>query len=312
MSFLTHLECSVPCGAPPRDPRQANHLCACGMPLRGALRPRRPPRAAGAGEPRGPRAHHVAVPRADAARRRRGAGDAGRGLHAADPRAAAGPRARADEPLHQGRVAQPDQLLQGARAVGGRHQGAHLGATNLSVPSAGNAANAMAAYAAARRARGQGLHAEGREGPVHPRVRALRRGRHAGRRPHHRRGPHRGGARQAAGLVRRLHAQGALPHRRQEDDGVRAGRAAGLALPDWIIYPTGGGIGIIGMWKAFEEMEQLGWVPRGKRPQMVGVQAEHCAPIPRAFEQGAERSEMWQNARRAPTGCACPRPSATS
>ena len=68
---------------------------------------------------------------------------------------------------------------------------AHLGATTLSVPSAGNAANAMAAYAAARRPRGQGLHAEGREGPVHPRVRAVRRRRHAGRRPDHRRRPHR-------------------------------------------------------------------------------------------------------------------------
>ncbi len=67
-------------------------------------------------------------------------------------------------------------------------------------------------------------------------------------------------------------------------------------LPDWIIYPTGGGTGMVGMWKAFEEMTALGWIDARARPKMVTVQAEHCAPIIRAYQQGAERSEMWQGA----------------
>ena len=57
-------------------------------------------------------------------------------------------------------------------------------------------------------------------------------------------------------------------------------------FPDWIIYPTGGGTGMVGMWKAFEEMEAIGWKAPGRRPKMVSVQAEGCAPIVRAFESG--------------------------
>ena len=56
--------------------------------------------------------------------------------------------------------------------------------------------------------------------------------------------------------------------------------------PEWIIYPTGGGTGLVGMWKAFEEIERIGWVTRGRRPRMVSVQAEGCAPIVRAYEAG--------------------------
>lgn len=65
-------------------------------------------------------------------------------------------------------------------------------------------------------------------------------------------------------------------------------------LPDVVIYPTGGGTGLIGMWKAFNEMEAMGWID-GRRPRMVSVQAEGCAPIPRAFEAGAEKAEPWEN-----------------
>ena len=63
-------------------------------------------------------------------------------------------------------------------------------------------------------------------------------------------------------------------------------------LPDVIIYPTGGGTGLIGMWKAFGEMEKLGWLS-GKKPKMVSVQSEGCAPIVRAFEQGTAQAELW-------------------
>lgn len=74
-----------------------------------------------------------------------------------------------------------------------------------------------------------------------------------------------------------------------------------LGLPDVIFYPTGGGTGLIGMWKAFKEMQRLGWFGSGDaetvvRPRMVVVQAENCCPIVRAFERGAEQAEMFPNA----------------
>ena len=79
------------------------------------------------------------------------------------------------------------------------------------------------------------------------------------------------------------------------------------AWPDWIVYPTGGGTGLVGMWKAFEEIERLGWVAASKRPRMVSVQAENCAPIVRAFERGTERAEAWEGATTIADGLRVPR-----
>jgi threonine synthase len=77
-------------------------------------------------------------------------------------------------------------------------------------------------------------------------------------------------------------------------------------LPDVIVYPTGGGTGLIGMWKAFDEMEQLGWIGR-KRPRMVTVQASGCAPIVRAFEQGKRFADEFPNAATTASGLRVPR-----
>jgi threonine synthase len=77
-------------------------------------------------------------------------------------------------------------------------------------------------------------------------------------------------------------------------------------LPDVIVYPTGGGTGLIGMWKAFAEMEKLGWID-SKRPRMVAVQSSGCAPIVRAFEAGARSAEFWENAQTCAAGLRVPR-----
>ena len=69
----------------------------------------------------------------------------------------------------------------------------------------------------------------------------------------------------------------------------------GGEVPDVVLYPTGGGTGLIGMWKAFGEMERLGWIPAGRRPRFVSVQAAGCAPVAKAFHEGAERTEPWPN-----------------
>jgi threonine synthase len=77
--------------------------------------------------------------------------------------------------------------------------------------------------------------------------------------------------------------------------------------PDWIIYPTGGGTGMVGMWKAFDEIERIGWVKPGRRPKMVSVQAENCAPIVRAFVEGTAKAEPWEGATTIADGLRVPR-----
>ena len=81
----------------------------------------------------------------------------------------------------------------------------------------------------------------------------------------------------------------------------------GWTYPDAVFYPTGGGVGLIGMWKAFEELEELGWVT-GKRPKMIAIQASGCAPVARAFEQHESVSQMWQNASTFASGLRVPKP----
>src|SRR5260221_8870078 len=82
----------------------------------------------------------------------------------------------------------------------------------------------------------------------------------------------------------------------------------GWEYPEAVFYPTGGGVGLIGMWKAFAELEELGWVKLGKRPRMVAVQSSGCAPIARAFEQKEKVSQMWQNASTFAAGLRVPKP----
>jgi len=81
----------------------------------------------------------------------------------------------------------------------------------------------------------------------------------------------------------------------------------GWELPDAVVYPTGGGTGLIGMWKAFDEMERLGWIG-AKRPRMIAVQAAGCAPVPKAFAEGKAVAEKWENAETYASGLRVPKP----
>ena len=78
-------------------------------------------------------------------------------------------------------------------------------------------------------------------------------------------------------------------------------------LPQGIIYPTGGGVGMLGMWKAFDEMQELGWIG-SERPKMITVQSSGCAPIVKAWDEGRAASEMWQNAATFAAGLRVPKP----
>ena len=87
--------------------------------------------------------------------------------------------------------------------------------------------------------------------------------------------------------------------------GYELAEQLGWTLPDVVLYPTGGGTGLIGMWKAFDEMEAMGWIGAA-RPRMVAVQAEGCAPIVRAFETGAESAGFWEDAETVASGLRVP------
>lgn len=89
--------------------------------------------------------------------------------------------------------------------------------------------------------------------------------------------------------------------------GYELAESFGWQLPDVIIYPTGGGTGLVGMWKAFAELEAMGWLENAKRPRMVSVQAEGCAPVVKAFQEGATFCDFWTGAQTIASGLRVPK-----
>jgi len=87
--------------------------------------------------------------------------------------------------------------------------------------------------------------------------------------------------------------------------GLELAEQLGWQLPDVIFYPTGGGTGLIGMWKAFQELEAIGFIT-GKKPKMMAIQSDGCAPIVKAFEEGKEHADLWQNAKTVAQGMRVP------
>ena len=181
-----------------------------------------------------------------------------------------------------------------------------LGAAKLAVPSAGNAAGALAAYAA--RAGLECFIFMPRDTPRANVVECQQTGAHVTL---------------MDGLItdcgaevgRRKEAEGWFdvstlkePYRVEGKKtlGYELAEQLNWDLPDIIIYPTGGGTGLIGMWKAFDEMEQMGWIG-SKRPRMVSVQASGCAPIVRAFEEGKRFADEFPNAATTASGLRVPK-----
>lgn len=180
-----------------------------------------------------------------------------------------------------------------------------LGVTAVSIPSAGNAAGAMSAYAALAGMTSHVFMPRDVPAPFISECRAF-------------------GAEVTLvdGLITdcgRVAAEGAAEHGRfdistlkepyrlegKKTMGYEIAEQMDWRLPDVIIYPTGGGTGLVGMWKAFGEMEALGWIGP-ERPRMVTVQAEGCAPMVRAFEEGKEFAEAWQDAHTVADGLRVP------
>jgi threonine synthase len=307
MTFFTHLECSVPCSAEHYDARVEQHLCpACGMPLLA----RYDLKAARAWKKDSLAAR---VPNMWRYRELMPLFDGEQPITLGEGWTPLVHATRLGAELGLERLFVKDESLNPTNSFKARGLAAavtkasHLGAKTLSVPSAGNAANAMAAYAAAA-----GIAAKVFM-PKDVKVPFIRECELYG-----------ADVTLVDGLITdagRIAAETGKPlgwydvstlkePYRIEGKKTMAyelGEQLDWQFPDWIIYPTGGGTGMVGMWKAFEELEAIGWKSSGRRPKMVSVQAEHCAPIVRAFEQGAERSEMFPNARTVADGLRVPK-----
>ena len=306
MSYFTHLECSVPCGAAPYDPRVEQHLCTCGAPLLARYdleKARSWKKESLSGRVANMWRYRELLPLL-AGQEPLTLGEGWTPLiHSA----------RIGEALGLSRLFVKDESLNPTNSFKARGlaaavtKAAQLGARTLSIPSAGNAANAMAAYAAAA-----GLEAKVfmprdvkvpfiRECELYGAEISLVDGliTDAGRIAAEKGKPL--GWYDVSTLKEPYRIEG------KKTMAYELGEQLDWRFPDWIIYPTGGGTGMVGMWKAFEEMERIGWKATAERPKMVSVQAENCAPIVRAFEQGAERSEMWQNANTVADGLRVPK-----
>ena len=183
-----------------------------------------------------------------------------------------------------------------------------LGAERLVVPSAGNAAGAMAAYAARA-----GMPAYLFMPDTTPQSNILE-SRIAGAVVELVEG-HIGDAGRAArerAAVSPMFDMSTMkePYRVEGKKtlGYEIAEALGWELPDVIVYPTGGGTGLLGMWKAFGEMEEMGWIHADRRPRMIAVQMEGCAPIVKAFHEGQESISPWENATTVAAGLRVPGP----
>ncbi len=307
MSYVSHLECSAGCGAGPLDPRERHHLCSCGLPLLVRYRinqvaqnwnkstlPDRPPNMW---------RYQEMMPLMDD-------GDPvtlGEGftplLHATSLGRSLGLSALyvKDESLN------PTNSFKARGLSAAVTRARALNAHTLSVPSAGNAANAMAAYAAQA-----GLPAKVfmPKDVKKPFIRECE--------------LYGADVTLVDGLITdagRLAAKVGDPmgwydvSTLKEPYRIEGKKTMAYELaeqlewqwPDWIIYPTGGGTGMIGMWKAMDELEAIGWVPKGHRPRMVTAQASGCAPIVRAFEQETDYAEPWADAHTIAAGLRVPK-----
>ena len=182
-----------------------------------------------------------------------------------------------------------------------------LGARALAAPSAGNAAGALAAYGARGGLPVTVAMPEDTPAPFFDECELYGAQIHRVRGHHRRRGKISARARRS--LAPSTSPRSSEPYRIEGKKTMAYELVEQMEgdLPDVILYPTGGGTGLVGMWKAFDEMERLGWIgPR--RPRFVSVQVTGCAPVVKAFLEGAERTEPWADAQTHAYGLRVPSP----
>jgi len=306
MSYFSHLECSVPCGAPALDPRERHHLCVCGAPLlarydldaarswtRESLKGREP----------NMWRYRELLPIFDGER----PVTLGEGFTPLFHAAALGERLGLKQLFIKDESLNPTNSFKarGQSAAITRARG--LGATTIALPTAGNAGDAAAAYSAAAGLACEVFIPKDAKRPFVDECRLYGANvtlvdgliTDAGRMAAEKGGPL--GWYDVSTLKEPYRIEG------KKTMAYELAEQMDWRWPDWIIYPTGGGTGMVGMWKAFDEIEHIGWVAPGRRPRMVSVQAEHCAPIVRAFQEGTEKAAPWENASTVADGLRVPR-----
>src|SRR3989442_6848810 len=306
MSLFTHLECSVPCGAPALDPHERHFLCRCGAPLLARYdleKARAWSRESLTGREPNMWRYRELMPLFD--------GETpvtlGEGftplLHAR----------RLGRRVGLERLFIKDESLNPTNSFKARGQSAaitrakYLGATTVALPTAGNAGNAASAYSAAAGLACEVFIPKDAKRPFIDECRLY------GANVTLVDGLITDAGRMAAEKGERLgwYDVSTLkePYRIEgkKTMGYEIAEQMDWRWPDWIIYPTGGGTGMVGMWKAFDELEQIGWVKPQKRPRMVSIQAENWSTIVRAFQQGAERAQPWEGAPTIADGLRVPR-----
>lgn len=307
MSYFTHLECASQCGAGPFDPRERHFLCpSCRLPLlaRYDLAAARAwPRESLAGRAPNMWRYRELMPLVP--------GDEPITLGEGFTPLIRAVRLGAALGLHALYI--KDESLNPTNSFKARGQSAAitrakaLGATTIALPTAGNAGNAAAAYSSAAGLACEVFIPKDAKQPFVDECRLYGANvtlvdgliTDAGRMAAERGTPL--GWYDVSTLKEPYRVEG------KKTMGYELAEQFGWRLPDWIIYPTGGGTGLVGMWKAFEEMEAIGWLAPGRRPKMVSVQATGCAPIVRAFEEGSEKAAPWENAQTAADGLRVPR-----
>lgn len=308
MSALSHLECSAACGAGPLDPERIRHLCACGAPLLArydldAAAGRRTRDALGDRPPTMWRYREALPPSGGG-----GPVTLGEGFTPLVRARRLGAAVGVNRLFIKDESANPTNSFKARGLSAAVTVARRLGATTVSVPSAGNAANAAAAYAARaglaakvfmprdvktpfiRECELYGAEVTLVDGLITDAGRVAAEAGAAG------------GWYDVSTLKEPYRVEG------KKTMAYEIAEQLGWEWPDWMIYPTGGGTGIVGMWKACAELEALGWMPAtARRPRMVSVQAAGCAPIVRAFQAGDERAAPWEDARTAADGLRVPR-----
>jgi len=306
MSYFTHLECSVPCGAPALDPRAIHHLCACGAPLLARYdldKARAWSRDSLVGREPNMWRYRELLPLFD--------GETpvtlGEGFTPLFHARALGATLGLD------RLYIKDESLNPTNSFKARGQSAaitrakYLGARTIALPTAGNAGNAASAYSAAAGMACEVFIPKDAKRPFVDECRLYGANvtlvdgliTDAGRICAEKGGPL--GWYDVSTLKEPYRIEG------KKTMAYELAEQMNWEWPDWIIYPTGGGTGMVGMWKAFDEIERIGWVTSTRRPKMVSVQAEHCAPIVRAFQQGTEKAQPWEHASTLADGLRVPR-----
>ena len=303
-----HLECAGPCGAGPFDPTESHHLCPCGAPLLARYDFHTidavSVKAALGGRPATMWRYHEALPPTG----NTGPVSLGEGWTPLVRARRLGAALGMERLYVKDESANPTNSFKARGLSAAVTVAARLGATTLSVPSAGNAANALAAYAACAGIKAKVFMPRDvkppfiRECELYGADVTLVDGliTDAGRIAAETGGPR--GWYDVSTLKEPYRVEG------KKTMAYEVAEQLGWRWPDWMIYPTGGGTGIVGTWKACAELETLGWMPRSaRRPRMVSVQAKGCAPIVKAFESGAERAAPWTNARTVADGLRVPR-----